>query len=233
MNTLTKLALGLIGQYKAAPPVDTAETTRVLPSPRLSGGMPLMSALASRQSRREFTPDALPGQTLSDLLWAAAGINRHNLCGRTAPSAMNAQEVLMYVAMPQGLYLYEPSRHELILTVATDVRRVTGNQDFVDTAPLDLVFVVDHTRMSLIPAAQREAYAFATAGAMAQNVYLYCASEGLATVIRAWFDRDALSKAMGLSNDHQLLLSQTVGGIKAAAASTPPSDEPATHMAGR
>jgi len=216
MNALTKLALGLIGRYKAAPPVGTAETTRVLASPRLSGGMPLMSALASRQSRREFAPDALPAQTLSELLWAAAGINRDNLCGRTAPSAMNAQEVLTYVAMPQGLYLYEPSRHELILTVASDVRRVTGNQDFVDTAPLDLVFVVDHTRMSLIPAAKREAYAYAAAGAMAQNVYLYCASEGLATVIRAWFDRDALSKAMGLSNDHQLLLSQTVGGIKAA-----------------
>jgi hypothetical protein len=69
--------------------------------------------------------------------------------------------------------------------------------------------------MSLMPAAKREADAYAAAGAMAQNVYPYCASKGLATVIRAWFDRDALSKAMGLSNDHQLLLSQTVGGIKA------------------
>jgi nitroreductase len=94
------------------------------------------------------------------------------------------------------------------------VRRVTGNQDFVDTAPLDLVFVADHTRAKLVPAAQREAYAFATAGAMAQNVYLYCASEGLATVIRAWFDRGALSQAMGLQADHQLLLSQTVGAMR-------------------
>jgi len=120
--------------------------------------------------------------------------------------------------MPQGLYLYEPIRHELQLVVASDVRRVTGNQDFVDTAPLDLVFVADHARMKLVPAAQREAYAFASAGAMAQNVYLYCASEGLATVIRAWFDRHALSRAMGLQADHQLLLSQTVGAKKPAEA---------------
>jgi SagB-type dehydrogenase family enzyme len=179
--------------------------------------MPLMSALTSRQSRREFAPGPLPAQTLSDLLWAAAGINRHDLGGRTAPSAMNAQEVLLYAAMPQGLYLYDPVRHALQLTVAGDVRRVTGQQDFVDSAPLDLVFVADHARMKLVPAAQREAYAFASAGAMAQNVYLYCASEGLATVIRAWFDRHALSQAMGLQADHQLLLAQTVGAVAPAA----------------
>lgn len=99
-----------------------------------------------------------------------------------------------------------------------DLRRVTGNQDFVDTAPLDLVFVADHSRMKLVPAGQLQPYAHATAGAMAQNVYLYCASEGLATVIRAWFDRDALAHAMGLQADHQLLLAQTVGAIKPAQA---------------
>jgi nitroreductase len=184
--------------------------------PSLSGGMPLMSALSSRQSLREFAPEPLPEQALSDLVWAAAGINRHDVDGRTAPSAMNAQEVLLYVAMPQGLFLYEPKLHALRLIVSSDVRRVTGHQDFVDTAPLDLVFVADHARMKLIPAAQREAYAHATAGAMAQNVYLYCASEGLATVIRAWFDRDALARAMGLQADHQLLLAQTVGATRPA-----------------
>lgn len=214
MNTLTKLALGLMGQLKPMPAVGDAATMRSLPSPSLSGGMPLMSALSSRQSQRDFAPDPLLEQTLSDLLWAAGGINRHALGGRTAPSAMNAQEVLIYAAMPEGLFLYEPVPHALLKTVASDVRRVTGNQDFVDAAPIDLVFVADHTRMKHVPAAQRETYAFATAGAMAQNVYLYCASEGLATVIRAWFDRDALSRAMGLDADHQLLLSQTVGSLK-------------------
>ena len=170
-----------------------------------------MEALANRQSRREFVPEPLPDQVLSDLLWAAAGVNRAKLGGRTSPSAMNAQEVLVYVAMPQGLFLYDPAKHELQLVVANDVRRVTGNQDFVDSAPLDLVFVADHTRMKRILAVQREGYAFATAGAMAQNVYLYCASTDLSAVIRAWFDRQALSLAMGLGTDHQLLLSQTVG----------------------
>jgi SagB-type dehydrogenase family enzyme len=215
MNSLTKLALGLMGRLDPLPPVGgvagVGSTTLRLPSPSLTGGMPLIAALAARQSQREFAPEALPEQTLSDLLWAAAGINRHELGGRTAPSAMNAQEVQLYVALPQGLYLYEPGQHELRLTVASDVRRVTGHQDFVDNAALDLVFVADHTRMKLVPAAQRQGYAFASAGAMAQNVYLYCASAGLATVIRAWFDREALTKAMGLQPDHQLLLAQTVG----------------------
>jgi nitroreductase len=122
----------------------------------------------------------------------------------------------VYAAMPDGLFLYEPIQHQLRRVMASDVRRVTGNQDFVDTAPLDLVFVADHAHMKLVPVAQREAYAFAAAGAMAQNVYLYCASEGLATVIRAWFDREALGRAMGLQADHQLLLSQTVGRRKPA-----------------
>jgi len=216
MNTLTKLALGLMGQLKPLPPVGDAAPLRTLLPPSLSGGMPLISALSGRRSLREFAPDPLPEQVLSDLLWAAGGINRHDVDGRTAPSAMNAQEVQLYVAMPQGLFLYEPKAHALRLVVASYVRRVTGNQDFVDTAPLDLVFVADHARMTLVPAAQREAYAYAMAGAMAQNVYLYCASEGLATVIRAWFDRDALARAMGLQADHQLLLAQTVGAIKQA-----------------
>jgi len=153
----------------------------------------------------------LPKQALAELLWAAAGINRPALGGRTAPSAMNAQEVRLYVALPQGLFRYEPGAHELRLAAAMDVRAVTGYQDFVDTAPLDLVYVADHSRMHLVPAASREAYAYAAAGAMAQNVYLYCASAGLATVIRAWFDRHALAQAMGLGTDEQLLLAQTVG----------------------
>jgi nitroreductase len=211
MNTLTKLALGLMGQLKPQPPVGSAASTLALPPPSGSGGMPLMEALRKRESKREFAPQALPEQTLSDLLWASAGINRPELGGRTAPSAMNSQEIQLYVALPQGLLRYEPTVHALQLAAATDVRRVTGYQDFVDTAPLDLIYVADHARMRLVPAAQREAYAFTAAGAMAQNVYLYCASAGLATVIRAWFDRHTLSQAMDLGADQQLLLAQTVG----------------------
>lgn len=214
MNTLTKMALGLIGQLKPQPAVGDAASTTYLPAANTTGGLPLMQALAQRQSQRDFDPAPLPLQMLSDLLWAAAGINRPELAGRTAPSAMNAQEVDVYVALPEGLYRYAAPTQTLHLVTATDVRRVTGYQDFVDTAPLDLVLVADHARMKLVPAAQREAFAFAAAGAMAQNVYLYCASSGLAAVIRAWLDRDALAQAMGLTNDQQVLLSQTVGRPK-------------------
>lgn len=217
MSTLTKMALGLIGQLNAQPAVGDAASTTQLPPANTAGGLPLMQALAQRQSLREFDPAPLPEQTLSDLLWAAAGINRPLLGGRTVPSAMNAQEVDVYVALPNGLYRYAAMTHTLHLVSATDVRRVTGYQDFVDTAPLDLVFVADHARMKLVPAAQRESYASVVAGAMAQNVYLYCASAGLATVIRAWIDRSALAQALGLNNDQQVLLAQTVGRPKIAA----------------
>lgn len=211
MNTLTKLALGLLGQLQPEPAQGDAADTIVLPDANTSGGMPLMQALARRQSQREFAPEPLPLPVLSNLLWAAAGLNRPALGGRTAPSALNAQEVDIYVALPTGLYRYAALGHALHLVRATDVRRVTGYQDFVDTAPLDLIMVADYSRMKLVPVAQRMAYAYACAGAMAQNVYLYCASEDLATVIRAWLDREALTKAMGLGTEQQVLLSQTVG----------------------
>ncbi len=92
---------------------------------------------------------------------------------------------------------------------------MTGYQDFVDEAPLDLVYVADHTRMAMVPVAQREAFAYAAAGAIAQNVYLFAASSGLATVIRAWIDREAIANALGLTHDQQVLLSQTIGFPKA------------------
>ena len=211
MNTLTKLALGLIGQNKPLPLTGPAAAVTPLPPPSRVGGMPLMEALQHRQSRRKFSTQPLGEQLLSDLLWAAAGVNRAAEGGRTAPSALHAQEVDLHVALPNGLHLYDPTQHALRLEVAGDVRRVTGYQDFVDQAALDLIFVADHTRMKLVPAARRRAYAFTCAGAMAQNVYLFSASTGLATVVRAWFDHAGLSEAMGLSADHELLLAQTVG----------------------
>ena len=214
MNTLTKLALGLMGQVKPRPAVGGGADRTPLPPAAQEGGLPLMAALRQRQSQRDFTTAPLSEQQLSDLLWAAGGINRPALGGRTAPSAMNAQEVRVYVALARGLFLYDPQAHELQRVAATDVRRVTGYQDFVDDAALDLIFVADHARMRLVPASRREAYAFAAAGAMAQNVYLYCASTQLAAVLRGWFDQAALSEAMGLGSDEQLLLAQTVGNVK-------------------
>ena len=211
MSILTKLALGLMSHPQARPAAPAGAPSISLPAVTAQGGRPLLEALQRRASERAFAPAPLPPRQLAELLWAAAGINRPRLGGRTAPSAMNAQEVQLYVALPAGLYLYDPAAHVLRQTVASDVRCVTGYQDFVDDAPLDLIYVADHARMSLVPAARREAYAFVAAGAMAQNVYLYCASAGLATVVRAWFDVAALSRAMVLGPDQQLLLTQTVG----------------------
>jgi hypothetical protein len=169
------------------------------------------AAIAARVRRAAFARPAL-----GELLWAAAGVNRPSLGGRTAQSAMNSQEVEVFVALPSGLYLYDPAAHALRLEVPSDVRGITGYQDFTDEAALDLVFVADHRRMTRLPAAQREAYVFAAAGAMAQNVYLCCAPQGLATVIRAWIDRHALGQAMDLGADQQVLLAQTVGYPKQA-----------------
>lgn len=211
MSTLSKMALGLLGQLHGQPASGEVLEELPLPAPQTTGGLPLMDALQRRHSAREFRPTELTQQQLSDLLWATAGMNRPAEDGRTAPSAMHAQEVDLNVALPQGLYRYEPKRHVLLLMKAQDVRRVTGYQDFVDDAPLDLVYVADHSRMKMVPAAMRESYASIAAGAMAQNLYLYCASTGLVTVVRAWFDRNALGQAMGLTPDQQILLTQTVG----------------------
>lgn len=214
MNTLTKMAMGFIGKLKAEPVTGYAASTIHLPSANTAGGLPLMDAMMQRQSQREFETTPLPEQILSDILWAAAGINRPEVSGRTTPSAMNAQEIQVYVALPSGLYRYATPTQTLHLVSATDVRLVTGYQDFAGNAQLDLIYVANHARMKLIPAAQRESFASVAAGAMAQNVYLYCASANLATVIRAWFDRTALTQAMGLNTDQQVLLSQTIGWPK-------------------
>lgn len=220
MDTLAKVALGLIGQNRPRPLTGPASKALELPPPRNTGGLPLMQALSGRRSERSFGQQPLDEATLSDLLWAANGMNRPLEGGRTAPSAMHANEIDLYVALPNGLYRYEPSTHRLALAMQSDVRRVTGYQDFVDDAALDLVYVADHRRMGRVPASKRESYASCAAGAMAQNVYLYCASAGLATVLRAWFDRSALSHAMGLMDDEQVLFAQTVGR-RAAASSVP------------
>ena len=121
----------------------------------------------------------------------------------------------MYVALPSGAYLYDAGEHALKLTAAGDLRRVTGYQDFVDEAPLDLVLVADHARMRMVPASKRESYASVAAGAIAQSVYLFAASNGLASAIRAWIDRASIADALGLTHDQQVLLSQTVGYPKA------------------
>jgi nitroreductase len=210
MSTIGKLALGAMGRLRPRPATGDGPATIALPPVEPYGGMPLMEALARRCSSRDFAPEALPPALLGGLLWAAFGVNRRD-GHRTAPSAINAQEIDVFAALPAGAYRYDATAHALQLVVATDVRRVTGYQDFVDEAPLDLVFVADHRRMGMVPAASRGMYSAAAAGAISQNVYLYAAAHGLGTVIRAWIDRDAIAEALGLTHDQQVLFSQTVG----------------------
>ena len=211
MSLVTKWFLGKLGQLHAIPASGRAYERVELPPPDRSGGMPLMQALALRRSERAFAPTALSAQKLSNLLWAADGINRPEIHEHTAPSAMNAQEIIVYAALEDGLYRYHAEEHVLQLVAHADARGVTGLQDFVDDAPLDLVYVADYERMKLIPEWRRLHYAAVCAGAIAQNVYLYCASSGLATVARGLFDEAALADALGLGHHQHIVLTQTVG----------------------
>ena len=182
-----------------------------LPDPQIDGGRPLMQALKDRKTSREFSGTELPLQTLSNILWAGFGINRPESGRRTAPSAVNRQEIDIYVAGEDGLFLYDEKKNTLEQVVAQDLRADTGTQSFVKDAPINLVYVADLSKMGSGTDAQKERTAWADTGFISQNVYLYCASEGLATVVRGLVDRDALAPKMKLRPDQRITLTQTVG----------------------
>lgn len=176
-----------------------------LPAPQATGGMPLMQALKNRRTTRSFSKKELPLQVVSNLLWAAKGVNRKRSKHLTAPSAMNSQEIDVYVAMKQGLYIFDPFKHRLIPVMAKDMRRLTGTQYVFGSPPLTLIYVADYSR------AVDEFYAAADTGFISQNVYLYCASEGLATVVRGLVERGELAKVMKLKSQQAVILCQSVG----------------------
>lgn len=182
-----------------------------LPKPQLEGGRPLMQLLRDRRSSREFSTEKLPIQVLSNLLWAAFGINRPDSGKRTAPSAMNWQEIDIYAAAADGLYLYDAKAQMLKPVLAEDVRAMTGRQSFVAEAAVNLIYVADFSRMSKATNEDKEFYSAADTGFTSQNVFLYCASEGLATVVRGLIDRPALAKVMKLRPDQKIILAQSVG----------------------
>jgi SagB-type dehydrogenase family enzyme len=187
-----------------------AQTPVNLPKPQTSGGKPLMQALSERKSGREFASRELPPQVLSNLLWAAFGINRPD-GRRTAPSAMNRQTIDVYVVRADGAYLYEAAQNRLSPVAAGDLRAAAGTQSYVGQAPLNLVYVSDYSKMGHSPEAEQATFAGAETGFIGQNVYLYCASEGLATVIRASINKEPLAKALKLKPSQHIVLSQTVG----------------------
>lgn len=183
----------------------------LLPKPQTDGGKPLMQALKDRKTSREFSSEKLPLQTLSNMLWAANGINRPDSKKHTAPTAMNCQEIDIYVAIADGLYLYDANSNVLKTVLAEDVRAATGPQPFVKDAPVNLVFVADYSKMRMRSDEDRAFYSATDTGFISQNVYLYCASEGLATVVRAYVDKPALAKTMKLKDNQKVVLAQTVG----------------------
>jgi SagB-type dehydrogenase family enzyme len=182
----------------------------VLPKPQTEGGKPLMQALKERKSARAFSGEKLPLQVLSNLLWAAWGVSRPD-GRRTAPSAANWQEIDVYVAMAEGLYLYEAVPHRLKPILAADIRAKTGPQPFVGQAPVNLVYVADDTKIGNRPQEEKRFNSAVDTGFIGQNVYLFCTSEGLATVFRGMVDRESLAKIMNLRPDQRVVFAQSVG----------------------
>ncbi len=176
-----------------------------LPPAERKGGLPIMEALDKRASTRSFSETDIPEQTLSNLLWAAWGYNRPEEKKRTAPTANNKQEFSVYLSMKNGLFLYDAEAHALIKISSDDIRATTGRQAFVKKAPLNLILVADTKKQSTLTSV------YANSGFISQNIYLVCASMGLGTVVRGWFDENALHKAMDLKEHQKIILCQTVG----------------------
>lgn len=190
-----------------------AQSVWTLPAPDTTGGMPLMKALKLRCSHRDFTTRIIPQQVLSNLLWAAWGVNREDKHKRTAPSSRNQQELKLYVAMESGWYWYDAINHALVMQGADDIRAATGKQEFVGVAPLNIIFVADYTKSKSHDVVQQQITSATHAGCVAQNIYLYCASAQLGTVLRGYVDAEALGRLMKLPEQHKVLYAQSVGYV--------------------
>ncbi len=181
-----------------------------LPPANQSGGMPLMEALKNRQSQRSFSDKELTLQQMSDMLWAAYGINRPDGF-RTVPSARTWNEFDIYIIKAEGWYVYDPVKHVMLMMGNEDLREFAGTQEFVKTAPVNLVFVADFDRMANADDDFRKFYSAADAGFISQNVYLYCASENLATIVRGQIDKTKAKEVLKLRPNQHVILAQTVG----------------------
>ena len=187
----------------------------VLPAPDKTGGKPLMQTLDERQTSRSFATDDLSLQQLSDLFWAAWGYNRPSEKKRTAPSSRNVQEIDVYAALRSGLYLYDADKHILKQIHNRDIRSLTGTQDFVGTAALNLIYVADMAKFGKKEGDEIKdselLSPYVNTGFIAQNVYLYCASANLGCVVRGMVPKDILAPEMGLRSNQRIILGHTVG----------------------
>ena len=195
-------------------PSDPLMDTVHLPTPRLQGSLTLEAALKKRHSTREYRPDALTLEQVSALLWAGFGVNRPGSWGRTAPTACDSQEIVVYAVLAEGAWRYDAREHRLLRVRTGDLRALTGTQDFVAVAPLNLVYVVDHEHLHVDEELEPEEHgvlAGADIGCIVENIYLYCAGAGLATVVRGQIQRRELGAALGLRPHQRVALAQSVG----------------------
>jgi len=184
----------------------------MLPQPSTSDKAgSLMAALKNRKSTRSFSNRPITRQLLSDLLWAAFGVNRPDIGYRTAPSPMSSQEIDIYAADVNGLHLYDARLHQLVQLSTEDIRSLCGTQGYVANAPLNLIYVANFSKFGDMEDERKRFYSAADTGFISQNVYLFCAAFGLGTVVRDWIDRPTLSKKIRLREEQRIILAQTVG----------------------
>jgi nitroreductase len=198
----------------------------ILPEPEKKGGKSLLEALQLRQTNRSISSKELPLQILSNLLWAAFGMNREETSfrktGRTAPSASNSQEVDLYVVLKDGVYLYEVIHHQLTSIITGDYRKMSGRGNAAlrtGNAPVNILYIADLSRYDLGPDQPdpnigdpevQKSYYYTDTGFIAQNVYLFAASQGL----EVWFhncNKKTITKELNLSPDQRILFAQTIG----------------------
>ena len=201
------LATCLIGPLSASEPLEPIH----LPPPETSGGMPLMQALDNRRSTKRFTKHPVPLDQISNLLWAAFGINRPESGKRTVATAVNCQDIEVYVVLEKAAYIYQPEEHRLIPAVNRDIRSLAATQEYATLAPINLVYVSDYSKMPDRFKDKKPIYAAFHTGSISQNAYLYCASAGLAAVVRDSVDRAGLREALNLREDQVIVMAQSVG----------------------
>jgi len=182
-----------------------------LSPPNLSQSKPLMQTLNERQSTKNYDTRPIPTKTLSSLLWAAFGINRPDSGKRTVATASNCQDMEIYVVFERGVYVYQAQDHSLKPVLAKDVRSLAATQGYAQKASIQLVYVSDYGKMDDRYEAKKPIYSAFHAGAISQNVYLYCASAGLGAVVRDGVNRKALSEALNLRDNQVIVMAQTVG----------------------
>ncbi len=219
MKKLMLLFVAVLFFLANAATVSAEEEIIKLPAPQTEGGIPLMKALSLRKSTRgDFGPAVkLTMQQMSNMLWAADGINRPGTNHRTAPSAADWQNIDIYVTTADGLFLYDAKEHALKVLGKEDIRSVAGTQPFVPGAPVNLIYVADYERASFGGQRMKDTevtWSYANTGFIAQNVYLWCASEGLACIVRAFADADAIKKALNLRPEQHFVLAQTIAQFK-------------------